>query len=367
MNMLYFLPKEKKFIKEEDIKEKEQVFQVLPVGKYSSTFFEIEFKNKKKINYRNLIDKYIPSEEWNYIVYAINKKKKTEVFPIFFKDKIRDDLRFIPESFIFKGEPSILDKANFFVFKRSEGYEQIFYNGEYFISDYFEDELNFNDRILFFLRKIRTFYKGELKLILDWPLDISEEIVSFFNKVYKYNSEVNTFFLIGDIKQFKFKKVLQSWKSDFLKIYSEKIEYTKSIVKTVNYIFLTFLLFSFAFYLIFMGFSNKFSVKYKKLFKKADEVENIEANLKKFKEKIIDSKFSNTFQLLIKSKGKQPTYFKSMRMRDGRLYLDVYSFNINDFVNSLRKYFNVQIASSVERGRGNFEKVSLIIKVKNEP
>ncbi|MCP5048978.1 MAG: hypothetical protein GY940_17545 [bacterium] len=132
----------------------------LVVNREELFFGSFSLHSKKRVKDNNVLNiqgHFIPfKEDYINIIYTAEKGQEKRFFTWVGPMAVNDESYFydeIPESLVFKGDPTVLKNYRLFVFERLSGFEIIYFTGDEFYSMFEKEEDRIVDKIILLARK----------------------------------------------------------------------------------------------------------------------------------------------------------------------------------------------------------------------
>jgi len=302
-------------------------------------FKDLTIKTKKKLKINDILNiqkAYVPfSNDFLNLIYR-SKKKKISRFFYWVGHRLtieKEDLAYdeVPESFIFKGDPQQIKNYNLFLFKRSTGYEIIYFNGEIFYSTFEKKEQKILEKIYLTSRKFPG--EGKIKIFSEIDLTGIDENYSF--DLINDDDKDKYIFLPA---YFQFDKVFSNISRDK---YQENLKSMATLAERFSIFFLIATLLVFILLMLFNFYLKRDNEFYKEKFSDINKVLNavnlIEYKLINLKEKI--SSYPDYLMIfkIVNDTIDKNSYLTRFSINKNKVILRGFSNNSLLLLNKLRK------------------------------
>ena len=251
-------------------------------------FKDLTIKTKKKLKINDILNiqkAYVPfNNNFLNLVYRTKRKKVSRFFywvghqlTIEKENLVYDE---VPESFIFKGDPQQIKNYNLFLFRRRDGYEIIYFDGEIFYSTFEQMEQKILEKIYLVSRKFPG--EGKTRILSEIDLTGIDENYSF--DLISDDNKDKYIFLPA---YFQFDKVFSNISRDK---YRENLKSIVTLAERFSIFFLVTALLVFILLMLFNLYLKKDNESYKEKFsninKELNAINLIEYKLINLKEKL---------------------------------------------------------------------------------
>ncbi|MDQ1354689.1 MAG: ral secretion pathway protein [Acidobacteriota bacterium] len=155
--------------------KKSRLYLVINREQFFFRMFAIDSKKRMKDSHiLNIQRHFIPfNDQFLNIIYSSEKQQEKKFFSWVGRSLVNVESYFydeVPESLIFKGDPSLARNYRFFVFKRMTGFEIIYYNGADFYSLLEKDQSRIWANIITLIRKFSPTDTNKIKVLTEVDL-----------------------------------------------------------------------------------------------------------------------------------------------------------------------------------------------------
>ncbi len=345
--------------------KKANVYLILNREKLYFDTFQLNQKQKlKNIDILNIQKNFIPfKDRYLNLIYSIEKKNEKNVFFWISPSTIQIDSYFydeVPESLLFKGDPSKRNKYNIFVFKRQTGFEVIYFNQNIFFSIFTKSLSNISNNINSIVRKYSL--RDKTKILTDIDLGDLAKIYS----ITLISSDSEYYFLpdFFDIKK-KFSdiskdKQIRSIK-DIVKHWNKRLSIIISLLSI-------FILINISFLIILNIDKNTYEKKYNKISKVIKKSEIIEFKINRENKRISLYPDHMLFFKKITESIIDDSFLTNYSLSDGKIIIEGYSNDSRLILSKLQKsnlFDNVKFNSTITKNiHSKKEKFNIDIKLK---
>lgn len=175
----------------------------LVVNREKLFFNSFALHSKKRVKDNNILSiqgHFLPfKNDYMNIIYGAEKREDKHFFAWMGGLQLQVESYFydeIPESLVFKGDPTTCKRYRIFVFERVSGIEVIYFNGEDFYSLFTKEPALITEKILLLARKFSL--HQELSILTDVDIPGIKELPGFYQVAVDMCSQQDKYFFLPD-------------------------------------------------------------------------------------------------------------------------------------------------------------------------